>query len=228
MNSLISTLRRTVTSTANRPAAATTSFRSFLLPVVVASPSRSYSATARRCASSTLETLAAEPTASGSSESAPATPARSEVIDKILEQHISAGGGQKRRMNDTSYTNYIAGRATVGSSLEGTRSNRASVPVSTAEFRWRTRCEDNRSGTSYPPPVTTTTARTVVVKNASPAVAVRRLNRILLENNVKREFKRQERFEGRSDKRCRLSSERHRKRFKVAVGKAVSLAVRMK
>jgi ribosomal protein S21 len=50
----------------------------------------------------------------------------------------------------------------------------------------------------------------------------------LTENNIRREVKRADRFEGRSDKRVRLSSERHRKRFKVAVGKAVGLAMRMK
>jgi ribosomal protein S21 len=54
------------------------------------------------------------------------------------------------------------------------------------------------------------------------------LNRVLNENQVRRELKRQERFESPSNKRVRLGSERHRRRFKVAVGKAVSLAMRMK
>jgi len=60
------------------------------------------------------------------------------------------------------------------------------------------------------------------------ARAYRNLNRVLNENQVRRELKRQERFEGPSDKRVRLNSERHRRRFKVAVGKAVSLAMRQK
>lgn len=47
-----------------------------------------------------------------------------------------------------------------------------------------------------------------------------------MENNIRRELKQKDRFESGSDKRVRLDSERHRRRFKVAVGKAVSLAMR--
>lgn len=76
--------------------------------------------------------------------------------------------------------------------------------------------------------MTTTTARSFEVKNNDVAKAYRLLNRVLMENNVRKELRRQERFESGSDKRVRLNSERHRRRFKVAVGKAVSLAMRMK
>lgn len=58
--------------------------------------------------------------------------------------------------------------------------------------------------------------------------AYKRLNKVLMENNVRRELKRGEYFEKGSDKRVRLNSERHRRRFKDAVGKAVSLSRRMK
>jgi ribosomal protein S21 len=80
----------------------------------------------------------------------------------------------------------------------------------------------------YSPSVTTTSSRSFAVQSGNVARAYRNLNRVLNENNVRRELKRQERFEGGGDKRVRLNSERHRKRFKVAVGKAVSLAMRMK
>jgi len=81
---------------------------------------------------------------------------------------------------------------------------------------------------AYSPSVTTTSARSFAVQGGNLARAYRNLNRVLNENQVRRELKRQERFEGPSDKRVRLNSERHRRRFKVAVGKAVSLAMRQK
>ncbi|GAA5935608.1 mitochondrial 37S ribosomal protein bS21m MRP21 [Sporobolomyces koalae] len=80
----------------------------------------------------------------------------------------------------------------------------------------------------YSPAVTTTSARSFAVLQGNVARAYRNLNRVLNENNVRRELKRQDRFESPSNKRVRLNSERHRRRFKVAVGKAVSLAMRMK
>ncbi|GAA5993063.1 hypothetical protein JCM5350_003971 [Sporobolomyces pararoseus] len=80
----------------------------------------------------------------------------------------------------------------------------------------------------YSPSVTTTSARSFAVQSGNVARAYRNLNRVLNENQVRRELKRQERFESPSNKRVRLNSERHRRRFKVAVGKAVSLAMRMK
>ncbi|GAA6007026.1 hypothetical protein JCM11491_001482 [Sporobolomyces phaffii] len=81
---------------------------------------------------------------------------------------------------------------------------------------------------AYSPSVTTTSARSFAVQQGNVARAFRNLNRVLNENQVRRELRRQERFESPSNKRVRLNSERHRRRFKVAVGKAVSLAMRMK
>lgn len=66
------------------------------------------------------------------------------------------------------------------------------------------------------------------MRDGNVARAYRTLNRVLNDNNVRRELKRQERFETPSNKRVRLNSERHRRRFKVAVGKSVSLALRTK
>ncbi|POY72607.1 hypothetical protein BMF94_4435 [Rhodotorula taiwanensis] len=80
----------------------------------------------------------------------------------------------------------------------------------------------------YTPPVTLTSARSFAVRDGNVARAYRNLNRTLRENNVRLELRRQERFESPSNKRVRLNSERHRRRFKVAVGKAVALAMRMK
>lgn len=96
--------------------------------------------------------------------------------------------------------------------------------VATPDDLWRS----SSPRSFYPLPLTTTTARTIPVKNAAVAAAFRKLNRVLTENNIRRELKRGERFEGVSAKRCRLSSERHRRRYKVAVGKAVGKAMRMR
>ena len=81
---------------------------------------------------------------------------------------------------------------------------------------------------AYSAPTTPTSARSFAVKNGDLGRAYRMLNRTLMENNVRRELRQQERFESGSDRRVRLNSERHRRRFKVAVGKAVGLAMRMK
>ncbi|SCV67734.1 BQ2448_5345 [Microbotryum intermedium] len=77
-------------------------------------------------------------------------------------------------------------------------------------------------------PVSVTTARSIAVRNRDVARAYRNLNRILFENNVRKELRRQERFESPSDKRVRLDSERHRRRFKVEVGKQVGKALRLR
>lgn len=94
---------------------------------------------------------------------------------------------------------------------------------STPDEIWR-----RQENVSYSLPVTTTSSRSFPVVNRNVAQAYRNLNRVMQDNNIKRELKRQERFEGPSDKRVRLNSERHRRRFKVAVGRAVSLAMRQK
>ncbi|KDE03227.1 hypothetical protein MVLG_06284 [Microbotryum lychnidis-dioicae p1A1 Lamole] len=80
----------------------------------------------------------------------------------------------------------------------------------------------------YTLPVTTTAARSIPVKKRDVARACRALNRILNQNNVRKELRRQERFEGPSDKRVRLDSERHRRRFQVEVGKQVGKAMRLR
>ncbi|KAL8280083.1 hypothetical protein RQP46_007413 [Phenoliferia psychrophenolica] len=80
-----------------------------------------------------------------------------------------------------------------------------------------------QSPEAYSQPKTTTSERSFAVMNGNGglATAYRMLNRTLMENNVRKEVRR-----GESDKRVRLDSERHRRRFKVAVGKAVSGAMR--
>ncbi|GAA5983813.1 hypothetical protein JCM11641_005202 [Rhodosporidiobolus odoratus] len=97
------------------------------------------------------------------------------------------------------------------------------VKPTTPDQLWR-----GQPPVAYSLPVTTTSARSFPVLHRDVAQAYRKLNRTLQENNVRRELKRQERFESPSNKRVRLNSERHRRRFKVAVGKAVALAMRMK
>lgn len=102
------------------------------------------------------------------------------------------------------------------------RSLEALVPASLDE-QW-----GNRLPSTFAEPLTTTTSRSISVMNGDVGLAFRRLNRVLVENNIKRELKQQDRFESGSDKRVRLNSSRHRRRYKDAVGKAVSLAMRMK
>jgi ribosomal protein S21 len=53
--------------------------------------------------------------------------------------------------------------------------------------------------------------------------AFRQLGSVLKQNNVMREFKQQKFYEKPSDKRGRLSRERHRKRFLVGVRRLVGL-----
>ncbi|KAK4051887.1 hypothetical protein OIV83_002592 [Microbotryomycetes sp. JL201] len=96
-------------------------------------------------------------------------------------------------------------------------------PSSTPESIWRL-----GQFVNYTDPVTTTSARSFDCTPSTLAQNYRLLTRTLNENNVRRELRKQERFESKSDKRVRLNSERHRRRFKVAVGKAVSLAMRNK
>ncbi|BGP14327.1 hypothetical protein JCM10213_004455 [Rhodosporidiobolus nylandii] len=99
----------------------------------------------------------------------------------------------------------------------------STVRAATPDELWR-----RQMSVQYSLPVTTTSSRSFAVQNRNVAQAYRNLNRVMQENNIRRELKRQERFESPSNKRVRLNSERHRRRFKVAVGKAVALAMRMK
>ncbi|KAI5478498.1 hypothetical protein MNV49_005026 [Pseudohyphozyma bogoriensis] len=107
--------------------------------------------------------------------------------------------------------------------FSGSESAKSSLStLETPEQKW-----SRLAPLQYPPPVTPNSARSFAVKGGNVASAYRLLNRTLNENNVRRELRTQERFERPSDKRCRLDSERHRRRFKVAVGKAVGQAIRI-
>ena len=150
----------------------------------------------------------------------------------------------------SSITSSLRARATAGSSsqhtvrkqppytnsfVEGVRSPPSATKKSQAPLREPTEAEilDRRWSNLVPVQnnaisLTLTTSRSIEVKGSDIAMAYRRLTKILNENNIRRELKRQERFESGSDMRVRLNSERHRRRYKVAVGKAVSLAMRMK
>lgn len=75
----------------------------------------------------------------------------------------------------------------------------------------------------------TWTSRSVPVSdNGKIEVAWRRLNSILAENAVRKTVRDGERFEPKSDKRVRLASARHRKRFAVEVGRKVAEALRLR
>jgi ribosomal protein S21 len=105
--------------------------------------------------------------------------------------------------------------------IAGSTSSRSTEPVSNQQL-WST-----STPMSTMPAHTTTSSRSFAVTNSDVGLAFRRLNRVLQENNIKKELRRQEYFESPSDKRVRLDSERHRKRFAVAVGRAVSLSRRI-
>ncbi|BGO90053.1 hypothetical protein NBRC10512_003587 [Rhodotorula toruloides] len=80
----------------------------------------------------------------------------------------------------------------------------------------------------YSPPTTTNSARSVPVRDGDVARAYRLLNKTLNENQVRQRLRQRDRYERPSDKRVRTNSERHRRKFKIAVGKAVAAAMRYK
>ncbi|GAA6000486.1 hypothetical protein JCM10207_008034 [Rhodosporidiobolus poonsookiae] len=141
------------------------------------------------------------------------TPRRA-APQSVADAYASKGPAHRLAFND-----FLS--STPSSGLPG--NPRGAVRPATPEELWRRQQAVNYSAT-----VTTTSARSIPVVNRNVAQAYRNLNRVLQENNVRRELKQQERFEGPSNRRVRLNSERHRRRFKVAVGKAVALAMRMK
>ncbi|GAA5860059.1 hypothetical protein JCM8547_003077 [Rhodosporidiobolus lusitaniae] len=132
-------------------------------------------------------------------------------------QTVHAAFANKGPAHAAAYNSFLSPAAAYNSPFS------PAVAPATPDDLWR-----RQSHVAYSSPVTTTSSRSFVVQNRNVAQAYRLLNRVLQENNVRRELKRQERFESPSNKRVRLNSERHRRRFKVAVGKAVSLAMRMK
>ncbi|ORY79280.1 hypothetical protein BCR35DRAFT_304672 [Leucosporidium creatinivorum] len=175
------------------------------------------------------------PAASSSSSSAASPPpARSSTLDEIQAGLRAKATQSSSSPNSLSFSPSPTSKRSAAESdkykweahFNVSTSSARSVPppsIPTPQDNWRT-----SQIVGYTAPVTTTSARSVGVLGGDVGRAFRKLNRVLRENNVRRELKRQERFESGSDKRVRLDSERHRRRFKVAVGKAVSLAMRMK
>ncbi|KAJ2760725.1 hypothetical protein H4S06_001582 [Coemansia sp. BCRC 34490] len=70
--------------------------------------------------------------------------------------------------------------------------------------------------------------RSVPVISGGPAKSYARLNRIMMENNVRKELNLRKRYEKPKYKRQRLRFESHARRFKEEVGKKVKLVMRMK
>ncbi|GAA5914447.1 mitochondrial 37S ribosomal protein bS21m MRP21 [Sporobolomyces salmoneus] len=149
----------------------------------------------------------------------------SSALDNVIKQAAQSspknrrggGGNNNNKPRNSFYQSDL-----LSSSSPSFRTSNSFSP-STPEEIW-----SHSAPIPYSPSVTTTSARSFAVQSGNVARAYRNLNRVLNENQVRRELKRQERFESPSNKRVRLNSERHRRRFKVAVGKAVSLAMRMK
>ncbi|GAA5887305.1 hypothetical protein JCM6882_002484 [Rhodosporidiobolus microsporus] len=210
------------------------SFRS----AVRVQPARSYSPafTAYRAYSATPSPASSSSASPSDPSSPPSSSSEGQAaLDAILRE-VKANKPTPRPNRNTVVGSYAhkgpAHAAAFGSILDPSpaRSSRSSPlssahagDVQTPDQIWR-----SQQPAWYSQPETTTSARSFAVMNRDVAQAYRKLNRVLQENNVRRELKRQERFESPSNKRVRLNSERHRRRFKVAVGKAVALAMRMK
>ncbi|GAA5951177.1 hypothetical protein JCM8115_005078 [Rhodotorula mucilaginosa] len=156
------------------------------------------------------------------SPAAPSSP--SSELDQVIKS-ISASKGKGRLPHGAAAAQrtHSARPSAEYSSLYSSPSPRSAQTASTPEQIWAF-----TPPVVYTPPVSLTSARSFAVRDGNVARAYRNLNRTLRENNVRLELRRQERFESPSNKRVRLNSERHRRRFKVAVGKAVALAMRMK
>ncbi|GAA6063229.1 hypothetical protein JCM10212_005836 [Sporobolomyces blumeae] len=209
MNALTSTFRTTLRTAVPRPTA-TTSSSSRLFSTSFARPS----AADDRAGSAALDSVLAQvrtssnPSASASSSSSSRT-ARSRQPTTASSFYPGLNSSPSSRSSS--------------SRLAASSSSNPLKQPETPEELWR-----YAPPVAYSPPVTTTSSRSFAVTSGNVARAYRNLNRVLNENNVRKELRRQERFESPSNKRVRLNSERHRRRFKVAVGKAVSLAMRMK
>ena len=173
-----------------------------------------------------------QPPASASTSEDPAAaaaaPSPSSELDQVIKS-ISASKGKGRLPHGAaahrphSVRPSSAEYASLYSSPSARSAQTAAATASTPEQIWAF-----TPPVVYTPPVSLTSARSFAVRDGNVARAYRNLNRTLRENNVRLELRRQERFESPSNKRVRLNSERHRRRFKVAVGKAVALAMRMK
>lgn len=205
-------------STPSDQAASSSSSPSAPVDANLASPSSSdvVEATATTASSSAVEGGAATlPVRSTSTE-----------LDKVMKEMEASrmkqkgGKGQRgvpARVDEHTWMDRLG----TDKNLNSNRSH--TPPVISPDDRWK-----QLAPVTFSEPLTTTTSRSFPVQNFNLGLAYRKLNKTLMENNIRRELKRQERFESGSDKRVRLDSERHRRRFKVAVGKSVSLSMRMK
>ena len=216
MNSLVSSLRTALRPTATRALASRAPYSTQPSPSSASGPvaSTSSSSSSSPSSSSTkaginaLDTVIAgiKNSKKKAASSSQAPPPRPSAADHFAAHRGSAHAAASRFLFDSS------------------PSARSHTPrPATPEETWR-----HTPPVPYSLPVTTTSARSFAVRDGNVARAYRTLNRVLNDNNVRRELKRQERFETPSNKRVRLNSERHRRRFKVAVGKSVSLALRTK
>ncbi|GAA5921407.1 hypothetical protein JCM3775_003035 [Rhodotorula graminis] len=217
MNSLVSSLRTALRPTATRAIISRAPYSTHPSPSADSGPVAS--------------TSSASPSSSSSSSSKSGINALDSVIAGIKNSKKKATSSSSRasppRPSAADLFASHRGSAHAAASrflFDSTPSAKSQTPrPATPEETWR-----HTPAVPYSLPVTTTSARSFAVRDGNVARAYRTLNRVLNDNNVRRELKRQERFETPSNKRVRLNSERHRRRFKVAVGKSVSLALRTK
>ncbi|KDQ14031.1 hypothetical protein BOTBODRAFT_110804 [Botryobasidium botryosum FD-172 SS1] len=94
-------------------------------------------------------------------------------------------------------------------------------PEQTPAERWSSRSSNILK--KLAPPPNTYAGRSVVVEKGDVGNAYNRLQGILARNDVRKELRLTERHEKRSDKRRRLESERHRRRFAEFIRKKVQL-----
>lgn len=144
------------------------------------------------------------------------------MIDDLLNRTMPPAGSRRsitpaRDARSNSLRNLSA-------QLSSPSSLRSGVPPTDVDRVWASQTPVNGRGEC----IDQFSRRTIDVRGKDVASAWRRLNKLFNDDNIRMELRRGERFEARSDRRVRLNSERHRRRFKVAVGKAVQLALRTK
>lgn len=130
------------------------------------------------------------PSPAAAADATPA-PTKSARVDALLsrQRHVPS---TPRGSSSTPYT--ASWRSTFNGSSPSGRSEVDQAPK-TAQSVWQTRAPEQ-----YSQYKTTTSERSFPVSNQNPlAAAYRRLNKVLMENNVRKEVRRGERFEG---KRC--------------------------
>jgi len=152
---------------------------------------------------------------------------RNPLLDELFVPTASESSPSTRTptQTQTRQTSQLESSDVVWKMAVGTFNRMAHTPTtsgpSSAAALWKGRSEGFFRRAH--PPANTYAGRSVEVKNGDVATAYNKLQGILVRNNVRKELRLTERHEKKSDKRRRLESERHRKRFADFIRKKVQL-----